>query len=108
MGIGHLRVDPTKRDKDDFVSDDTYKLVELEAKKKQNLVWAKAGTFADMQAGRFFGKPPSQNPGGGKRKRGNGRGGGTGGSIPFPKRSRPGKGKGRGRFVKSESAASPS
>ena len=108
MGIDHLRVDPTKRDKDDFVSDDTYKLVELEAKKKQNLVWAKAGTFADMQAGRFFGRPPSQNPGGGKRKRGNGRGGGTGGSTPFPKRNRSGKGKGRGRSVKSESTASPS
>lgn len=104
MGIAHLRVDPTKREKDDFISDDTYKLVETAAKNKQNLVWAKAGTFPDMQAGRFFGQPPPQGLGGGKRKRGKGHGRGYG-DNPYngTKRSKPkGKGKGKSMDVKSE------
>ena len=45
MGINHLRVDPFKKETDDFISDDTYKLVEKEAKAKQNLTWAKQGHF---------------------------------------------------------------
>ena len=40
MGIDHLRVDPVKKRADDFICDETYKLVEAEAKKKQNLAWA--------------------------------------------------------------------
>ena len=106
MGISHLRVDPAKREKGDFISDDTYKLMELAAKKKQNLVWAKAGTFPSMQAGRFFGQPPSTVPGGGKRKRGKGRGRGYG-DTPYKstKRSKPnGKGKGKGKPAIIESA----
>ena len=106
MGIAHLRVDPAKREKGDFISDDTYKLVELAAKKKQNLVWAKAGTFPSMQAGRFFGQPPSTIPGGGKRKRGKGRGRDYG-DTPYKstKRSKPnGKGKGKGKPAIIESA----
>ena len=45
MGIKHLRVDPLKAGEDDFISDDTYKLVQAEAEKKQNLTWAKQGDF---------------------------------------------------------------
>jgi hypothetical protein len=37
MGISHLRVNPLKKVKDDFISNDTCKLVETEAKQKQNL-----------------------------------------------------------------------
>ena len=86
MGIKHLRVDPLKKGEDDFISDDTYKLVEAEAKKKQNLTWAKQGDFPGSKAGSsFFGKPPQKYPGGGKK--------------PFQKSggSKGGRGRGRGR-----------
>ena len=108
MGISHLRVDPGKRDKDDFISEDTYKLVERAAKNKQNLAWAKSGTFPGMQAGRFFGQPPPQGlGGGGRRKRGGGRGRGasqyTSDTPPPAKRPRSGKGgKGKGKTTATE------
>ena len=40
MGVSHLRVDPLKRETDDFISADTHKLIENEAKEKKNLLWA--------------------------------------------------------------------
>ena len=97
MGIKHLRVDPLKAGEDDFISDDTYKLVQAEAEKKQNLTWAKQGDFPGSKAGsRFFGGPPQKYPGGGKYKDqhrsgdGGGRGKGRG-------RGKGGRGKGRGK-----------
>ena len=89
MGIKHLRVDPLKKGEDDFISDDTYKLVQAEAEKKQNLTWAKQGDFPGSKKGAsFFGKPSQKYPGGGKQNyqkkkqsggRGSGRGRGKGG-----------------------------
>jgi hypothetical protein len=97
MGIKHLRVDPLKAGEDDFISNDTYKLVQAEAEKKQNLTWAKQGDFPGSKAGsRFFGGPPQKYPGGGKYKDqhrsgdGGGRGKGRG-------RGKGGRGKGRGK-----------
>jgi len=93
MGIKHLRVDPLKAGEDDFISDDTYKLVQAEAEKKQNLTWAKQGDFPRSKAGSsFFGKPSQKYPRGGKnnyqnqkqsggrgnKSRGRGKGGGKG------------------------------
>jgi hypothetical protein len=93
MGIKHLRVDPLKAGEDDFISDDTYKLVQAEAEKKQNLTWAKQGDFPRSKAGSsFFGKPSQKYPRGGKtnyqhkdksggrgnKGRGRGKGGGKG------------------------------
>ena len=72
MGIDHLRFDPTKKTSDDFISEDTYKLVEAEAKHKQNMAVAKKG---NQHVGNFLGKPPRNDSRGGK---GNGRGGGRG------------------------------
>ena len=88
MGISHLRVDPLKKKKDDFISADTYKLVEAEAKQKQNLTWAKQGHFDGSRAGqRFSGKPFSKSSGNGGKSN-YGKGGKSKGG---------GKGKGRGR-----------
>ena len=100
MGIKHLRVDPLKAGEDDFTSDDTYKLVQAEAEKKQNLTWAKQGDFPRSKAGNsFFGKPSQKYPRGGKNNqnkkqtgRGNGRGRGKGGKG----RDKGGKGRGKG------------
>jgi hypothetical protein len=94
MGISHLRVDPLKKVKDDFISADTYKLVEKEAKEKQNLTWAKQGHFDGSRAGsqRFSGKPFSKSSGNGYKSKG-----GQGGYAPRSKGSKGGGGKGRGR-----------
>ena len=90
MSIDHLRVDPLKKESDDFISKDTYKLVEEAAKQKQNLTWAKKGVFPGSQVGNFSGRPPSKTTGGGgKGSGGGGRGRGKGGSK--------GNGGGRGR-----------
>jgi hypothetical protein len=90
MGIDHLRVDPLKKESDDFTSDDTCKLVEAAALKKQNLTWAKQGVFPGSRMGNFSHKPPSKSTGGGFQQS-NGRGRGRG------KSSGRGKGGGRGR-----------
>ena len=97
MGIKHLRVDPLKAGEDDFMSDDTYKLVQAEAEKKQNLTWAKQGDFPRSKAGSsFFGKPSQKYPRGGKsntyqnKKQSGGRGSGRG-------RGRGGKGRDKGK-----------
>jgi hypothetical protein len=91
MGIDHLRADPTKRAVDDFISPETYKLVEEAAKQKQNLTWAKQGYFPGQHVGRFSGGPPPKSGGGGgnytKRSKGGGGGKGSGGR---------GRGKGKG------------
>ena len=95
MGINHLRVDPFKKETDDFISADTYKLVEAEAKAQQNLTWAKQGHFPGSRAGNnFFGKPSHKNPGGGKQSNYNNSGGGRGNK---PKGGGKGKGRGRGK-----------
>ena len=96
VGISHLRVNPLKKAKDDFISPDTYKLVETEAKQKQNLTWAKQGHFNGSRAGqRFSGKPFSKSSGnGGKSKHGQG---GSFSKSTSSKGSGKGKGRGRGR-----------
>lgn len=105
MGIDHLRFDPTKKQKDDFISDDTYKLVEAEAKHKQDLSWAKKGP---AQTGAFLGKPfrndsrgGNYSSGGGKGRGGRGKqtgGGGRGAGSGKPAYKKPkGGGKGKGK-----------
>ena len=90
MAIDHLRVDPLKKASDDFISQDTYKLVEEAAKQKQNLTWAKKGMFPGSQVGNFSGRPPPRPMGGGGRSsNGGGRGRGSGGGR--------GRGNGGGR-----------
>ena len=98
MGIKHLRVDPLKKGEDDFISDDTCKLVQAEAEKKQNLTWAKQGDFPGSKKGAsFFGKPSQKYPGGGKgnnyqkKNHSGGRGSGKGG------RGKGGKGRDRSK-----------
>jgi len=92
MGIDHLRVDPHKRGTDDFVSDDTFKLVEAAAKTKTELALAKQGVFPGS-SGYFSNGPPRKSPGGGGyRERGKGDGNSGGRSH-----SRGGRGRGRGR-----------
>ena len=106
MGIDHLRVDPHKRGTDDFLSNDTFKLVEAAAKTKTELAIAKQGVFPGSSA--YFSNGPPRKPSGGgdgwrKKGKGNGyqggrsnsnsrggRGGGRGG------RGRGGRGKGKG------------
>jgi hypothetical protein len=94
MGIDHLRVDPLKRAADDFISPDTYKLVEEAAKQKQNLTWAKQGVFPGSRAGHFSGYPPPKTSGGGGFSRGGGRG--QGGKGRGKGSGRGGKGRGKG------------
>ena len=105
MSIDHLRVDPLKKESDDFISKDTYKLVEEAAKQKQNLTWAKKGAFPGSQVGNFSGRPPprttgggGRGSGGGGRGRGNGggRGRGNGGGRGRGKGAPKGKGSGKG------------
>ena len=95
MGIKHLRVDPLKAGEDDFISDDTYKLVQAEAEKKQNLTWAKQGDFPRSKAGNsFFGKPSQKHPRGGKNNNQNKKAGGRGNGRG---RGKGGKGRGKGK-----------
>ena len=103
MGIKHLRVDPLKAGEDDFISDDTYKLVQAEAEKKQNLTWAKQGDFPRSKAGSsFFGKPSQKYPRGGKsntfqsKKKSGGRGSGGGRGKGGKGRDKPKGGRGSG------------
>ena len=105
MGIDHLRFDPTKKVRDDFISEDTYELVASEAKHKYNMAAAKKGP---QSVGNFLGKPPRKDSRGG---RGRGRGGGRGrgnqkqgsSSAPTPKKATTpapkakGGGKGKGK-----------
>jgi hypothetical protein len=100
MGIDHLRFDPTKREKDDFISPDAHKLVEKEAKHKQNIAWAKKGS---AHTGSFLGKPLRNDPRGGNRSGGGGRGkgnkgyvGGRGSGKTVTKKPK-GGGKGKGK-----------
>ena len=91
LGIDHLRVDDTKKPLDDFISADTYKLVEKAAKTKQDLSWAKKGIFPGSQIGHFSRRPFPQSSGNGGNDTGrnrNGRGRGRGGR---------GRGRGGGR-----------
>ena len=98
MGIKHLRVDPLKKGEDDFISDDTYKLVQAEAEKKQNLTWAKQGDFPGSKNGAsFFGKPSQKYPGGGQQNYQQNRKGGSRGGRGKGKGRGRGKGKGRGK-----------
>ena len=96
MGIDHLRVDPVKKRADDFISDETYKLVEAEAKKKQNLAWAQQGHFPGSRAGDFSRRPPSKSAGGGGRSSSRGGNGNGGRSSNHSGRGR-GRGRGRGK-----------
>ena len=91
MGIEHLRVDPHKRGTDDFVSGDTFKLVEAAAKAKTELALAKQGVFPGSN-GYFSNGPPRKTHGGGGNYKKKGKGGG-GRSYPS---SRGGRGGGRG------------
>ena len=97
MGVSHLRVDPLKRETDDFISADTHKLIENEAKEKQNLLWAKQGHFPGSNAGRFFDKPSSKSSGGGGKHKSSGGGRGNYGNRPKKGKDGSGKGGGRGR-----------
>ena len=83
FGIDHLRVDPAARPKDDFISDDTFKIVETAAKRKQNLSWAQQGIFPGSHIGHFSQRPRGKSPPLGARNTGQqgrrGRGRGKGG-----------------------------
>ena len=75
MGVAHLRQDPFKKKKEDFISPDTYKLIEEAAKRKQNLTWAqsalKKGVAVGSQLGTGLshGGPPRKTSGAGKKKK---------------------------------------
>ena len=99
MGINHLRVDPFKKETDDFISADTYKLVEKEAKERQNLTWAKQGHFAGSRAGHFFGQPTQKSPGPARTARRKGGGQGSRGRGSRGRGGNGGRGRGRGRGV---------
>jgi len=97
MGIDHLRVDPHKRGTDDFLSEDTYKLVETAAKIKSNLAIAKKGVFPGT-AGYFSHRPsPKTSGGGGYKKRGKGSGGGSYGGSSYQDKDKGGRGGGGGK-----------
>ena len=74
MGVAHLRQDPFKRKKEDFISPDTYKLIEEAAKRKQNLTWAQSAlkkgvaVGSNLGTGLSHGGPPRKTPGAGKKK----------------------------------------
>ena len=111
LGIDHLRVDETKKRHDDFISKDTYKLVEQAAKAKQDLSWAKKGIFPGSQLGHFSRRPFPKSPGSGDNKsgrssrRGRGGGKGRGGRGRSGGRGRGGRG---GRSGQTGSSASQS
>ena len=94
MGIDHLRVDPHKRGTDDFLSADTYKLVEEAAKIKSNLAIAKKGVFPGAP-GYFSHRPSPKSSGGGSyKKRGKGSGGGSYGGSSYQDKNKGGRGGG--------------
>ena len=77
MGVAHLRQDPLKKRKEDFIAPDTYRLIEEAAVKKQNLQWAQEGLKkgvavgskhgAAPRSGLSHGRPSSKSSGGGKK-----------------------------------------
>ena len=76
MGVGHLRRDPFKKEKEDFIAPDTYKLIEEAAVKKQNLQWAQDALKKDVAVGSkhgsgglSHGRPSSKSSGGGKQNK---------------------------------------
>jgi hypothetical protein len=96
MGIDHLRVGLFKRKTEDFISPETYKLVEQEAKQKQDLTWAKQ---AGSRAGHVLGRPPPKSSGSGTKRdhpKGGGRGNRANGTFKTAGRGH-GGGKGRGK-----------
>ena len=97
MGTNHLRVDPFKKETDDFISADTYRLVEQEAKERQNLTWAKQGHFAGSRAGHFFGQPQQKSPGSARTARRNGGGQNSRGRGSRGRGGNGGRGRGRNR-----------
>jgi hypothetical protein len=76
MGVGHLRQDPFKKKKEDFIAPDTYEMMEQAAVKKQNLQWAQEGLRKGVAVGSkhgsgvSHGRPPPRSSGGGKKNNG--------------------------------------
>jgi hypothetical protein len=65
MGIDHLRVDPFKRKTEDFISPETYKLVEqVRGQTKTGFDVGKEGPLSWIQSGSFFGQATPQVLGG--------------------------------------------
>ena len=111
LGVGHLRQDPLKKKKVDFVPPDTYALIADAAQKKEDLSWAQS-RLDSLKGSSFQGSSSQKSTGRGnkrgpfaqyKQQKGSG-GRGRGGGIshhnkPKPKNDIPNKkddGKGKG------------
>jgi hypothetical protein len=102
LGVGHLRKDPLKKVKEDFLPPDTYEIIADAAQKKEGLSWAQQNRLATVKNSSSHGGP-SQKPTGGRNNRGafSQCKKATGGS-----RGR-GRGKGNGQQKKTQSTPKP-
>jgi uncharacterized membrane protein YgcG len=105
LGVAHLRQDPFKREKEDFIDPKTYSLIEEAATKKENLAWALDSRSKIITKNSLHGGRSHNSSGGGKNAfsryqggRGRGKGGSSGSSTPKPSNPKPkGDGKGKGK-----------
>ena len=102
LGVAHLRQDPFKREKEDFIDPKTYTLIEDAATKKENLAWALDSRSKIVgKGGSLYGNRSQNSSGGGKNKPfsryakgGRGRGGGGSSKSPAPSANPSAKGGG--------------
>ena len=117
LGVGHLRVDPLKKEKEDFLPPDVYEKISEAAQQKEDLQWAQQRLSSlKPGSGSFQGNPSHKSTGRGRKrgavsqyKRGSNSGGGRGGRgkrggsapspapAPAPSPKASGKGTGKGK-----------
>ena len=88
LGVAHLRQDPFKREKEDFIDPKTYSLIEEAATKKENLAWALDARSKITSKNSLHGGRSHNSSGGGKKafskyQGGRGRGKGDRAKKPY-------------------------
>lgn len=90
LGVGHLRKDPLKTEKEDFLPPDTYQIIADAAQKKEDLSWAQS-RLTSLKKESSHGGPSHKSTGGGNNR----------GAFSQYKKA-PGGNRGRGRGNNSE------
>ena len=87
LGVGHLRKDPLKKAKEDFLPPDTYEIIADAAQKKEDLSWAQ-NRLSTVKNSSSHGGPSQKSTGGGNNR---------GAFSQYKKATGGNRGRGRGR-----------
>jgi len=87
LGVGHLRKDPLKKAKGDFLPPDTYEIIADAAQKKEDLSWAQ-NRLSSLKNSSSHGGPSQKSTGGGNNR---------GAFSQYKKATGGNRGRGRGR-----------